>query len=109
MILRGLASLVVIGLFALNAMLPTAPMTGRGTESRVRSDVETRIAIGRTLPPLELFDLASDPGEARDLAGARPEDAGRLRAKLDAWRESVGALMPVPNPEWTAPGDGGGD
>lgn len=44
---------------------------------------------------VELYDLEADPGEARDLAATEPELAGTLAARLAAWRESVGAPMPV--------------
>lgn len=71
MILRALASLVVLGLFALNTMLPTAEMSARGTENRVRSDVETDLVLGRELPPLELFDLAGRKYTREDLLGHR--------------------------------------
>jgi hypothetical protein len=71
MILRGLASLVVIGLFAVNMMLPTAAMTARGSENRVRADVETQLAIGRTLPELELFGLDGRRVTREDLLGHR--------------------------------------
>lgn len=37
--------------------------------------------LGRT----ELFDLAADPGETRDLAGERPETVRSLLAVLDRW------------------------
>lgn len=47
---------------------------------------------------LELHDLRDDPGEARNLATARPERAEDLRAALAAWRKSVGAREPAPNP-----------
>ena len=48
---------------------------------------------------VELFDLASDPGERRDLAGERPERAAELKAQLVAWRKRVGVAMPTPNPQ----------
>ncbi len=51
---------------------------------------------GRT----ELYDLARDVGEQRDLAGERPADAVRLRNRLARWRESVAAQMPTPNPDY---------
>lgn len=47
----------------------------------------------------ELFDLAEDISESRDLTGSRPEIAERLRADLEAWRGRVGAQMPIPNPK----------
>jgi arylsulfatase A len=50
--------------------------------------------------PPELYDLKRDPGEHHDLAAERPDDAARLRARLAAWRASVGAQMPRPNPDY---------
>jgi arylsulfatase A-like enzyme len=49
---------------------------------------------------LELYDLATDPSEQKDLARDRPAEAARLRERLSRWRESVGAQMPTPNPEY---------
>jgi len=43
---------------------------------------------------VELYRLGDDPGEQRDLAGARPDVAAGLRKKLDAWRKQVGATVP---------------
>lgn len=51
---------------------------------------------------LELYDLAHDVGEQRNLAAAEPARAQALLHKLQAWRASVGARMPVPNPEFDA-------
>ena len=48
---------------------------------------------------IELFDLASDPGERRNLAGDRPARAAELAARLAAWRRQVGAALPTPNPQ----------
>ena len=52
---------------------------------------------------IELYDLASDPGEERDLAAAQPERAEQMRKQLAEWRTSVGAQMPTPNPEPVEP------
>ncbi len=52
---------------------------------------------------LELFDLASDPGERRNLAAERPERARELHGRLVAWRERVAAAMPSPNPKPVEP------
>jgi arylsulfatase A-like enzyme len=49
---------------------------------------------------MELYDLKRDLGERRDLAPERPQEAARLRAQLARWRESVGAQMPRPNPQY---------
>jgi arylsulfatase A-like enzyme len=48
----------------------------------------------------ELYDLADDPGESRDLAAAQPAQAAALRRQLDAWRTSVTAQPPVVNPKF---------
>ncbi|MFM9059694.1 MAG: sulfatase [Planctomycetaceae bacterium] len=44
----------------------------------------------------ELYDLAADPGEQRNLATDRPADAETMRQKLDAWLADVGAQFPTP-------------
>jgi arylsulfatase A-like enzyme len=51
----------------------------------------------------ELYDLAADPGESKDLAGERAQDVARLRGRLARWRESVSAQMPTPNPQYLPP------
>ncbi|HVR87720.1 MAG TPA: sulfatase, partial [Planctomycetota bacterium] len=48
---------------------------------------------------VELFDLAADPGEERDLAPRQPERAAALRKQLADWRSAVGAQMPTLNPK----------
>ncbi|CAN5156459.1 sulfatase [soil metagenome] len=50
---------------------------------------------------LELYDLKSDPSESENLAASSPQKATDLLARMRAWRESVGAQMPTPNPEHT--------
>ena len=51
---------------------------------------------------LELFDLAKDPSESNNLAEKQPEKVRELAVKLAAWRSSVGAMMPTPNPAYAA-------
>jgi arylsulfatase A-like enzyme len=53
---------------------------------------------------VELYDLEQDIGEQHDLAAEHPVEAARLRDQLAQWRESVGAQMPKPNPDY-APKD----
>ncbi len=48
----------------------------------------------------ELFDLAHDPRESTNLADKYPEKVTALAAKLAAWRSTVEAQMPTPNPSY---------
>jgi arylsulfatase A-like enzyme len=50
----------------------------------------------------ELYNLAADPAESRDLATAEPRRADELAKQLSAWRDSVGAKLPQPNPAFRA-------
>ena len=40
----------------------------------------------------ELYEVAADPAEQRDLAGSRPEELARLQAELEAVERGMGAL-----------------
>jgi len=46
---------------------------------------------------VELYDLASDPGESKNLASAMPDKVKQLRDNLTAWRSRVGARLPTKN------------
>lgn len=48
-------------------------------------------------PRFELYNLAEDIGESRNLASAMPEKVQELQAKMSSWRDKVGARMPTPN------------
>jgi hypothetical protein len=56
---------------------------------------------------IELFDLSGDVGERHDLAVRMPDRTAALRRQLHDWRQSVGAAMPAPNPDYnpTAKGE----
>lgn len=54
--------------------------------------------------PYELYDLESDPGEARDLAAAQPELCRELAARLRAWRRETGAQEMTPNLQYNPAG-----
>lgn len=71
MILRTVASLVLLALLGLNMLLPSQPSTERGPENRVRQDVETALEVGETLPPFELRDFEGRAFTREDLAGQR--------------------------------------
>jgi arylsulfatase A-like enzyme len=46
----------------------------------------------------ELYNLAADIGETRDLAGLEPNRAAAMRARLLEWLRETGAQIPQPNP-----------
>ncbi len=71
MILRGLASLVLLALLGLNLMLPTTSIGRRGTEASARADFDTQVALGRSLPNLELRGLDGRLYSREDLLGQR--------------------------------------
>lgn len=54
---------------------------------------------GDSVNAFELFDLKADMGEQQNLFTTHPEKAGELMARMHAWREQVGAQMPVLNPD----------
>lgn len=49
---------------------------------------------------VELYNLADDIGESKDLSRHQPDIVNGLKAKLHAWRESVSAQMPSPHPDY---------
>lgn len=71
MILRALASLVILGLLALNFALPSTSMGRRGTESRTREDIEGALSVGAQLPAMELVGLDGRHYTQEDLLGHR--------------------------------------
>ena len=49
---------------------------------------------------LELYDLANDISEKKNLATEMPQKAAQLQQKLARWRRSVKAKMPTANPDY---------
>jgi len=49
---------------------------------------------------VELYHLSDDPEEKHDLAMAQSAKAEELKAKLHAWRETMHAQLPTPNPDY---------
>lgn len=50
----------------------------------------------------ELYNLATDPGEQKDLARAESKRLEALRTKLDAWLKASGAKFPEKDPQFDA-------
>ena len=48
----------------------------------------------------ELFKVGTEPGESANLIEQNPEVARALAAKLESWRQAVGAEMPSLNPTY---------
>lgn len=48
----------------------------------------------------ELYDLAQDLGERRDLTAQRPEESRRMREQLQKYLAAVDAQLPAPNPDY---------
>jgi len=51
----------------------------------------------------ELYDLANDVGETRDLAAAQPDRVRQLEALLEHFLEETHAVLPAPNPAYHKP------
>jgi arylsulfatase A-like enzyme len=49
---------------------------------------------------VELYDLARDPGETRDLSRDRPERVRQMRQVLHDWQREVMARIPEPNAQF---------
>lgn len=73
---------------------------GIGPSGAIRSGEWKLIEWFGPQPRCELFDLARDPGETRDLAAAEPEKCEALLAALRAWRRTLGAQEMRPNPNY---------
>lgn len=49
----------------------------------------------------ELYHLADDIGEQRDLAAGHPDRAASMLAALQDWQKEAGAKFPTPNPNYS--------
>ncbi len=49
---------------------------------------------------VELYDLANDPGEKKDLAEERPEIKTMVLSLLEDWLKATDAALPAQNPEY---------
>jgi arylsulfatase A-like enzyme len=53
-----------------------------------------------------LYDLRNDPGETTNVAAANPDEAARLDARLDAWRQGLVPPVQLPIRSFVAEIDG---
>ena len=60
-------------------------------------DGEWKLVLDEESGGAELFNLTTDPGEKQDVSKMESARADAMKAKLEAWRKSVGAQMPAPN------------
>ncbi len=51
---------------------------------------------------VELYNLAEDIGESKDLSAANPKKVEELMELLEDWRKDTGARLPVKNPDFDA-------
>ena len=66
------------------------PKDGRNRSPNVAvRDGDWKLLVNADGTGAELFDLADDPREARDLAADRPDVAGRLTDSALTWRKSL--------------------
>ncbi|MEI6461387.1 MAG: sulfatase-like hydrolase/transferase, partial [Verrucomicrobiota bacterium] len=56
----------------------------------------------------ELYNVATDVSETKDLAVTEPDRAKALRSRLDAWLKSVDAQFPTTNPAYDPAADNAG-
>lgn len=62
---------------------------------RAVRDGSWKLIAAATGTRAELYDLATDPGERRDVAAAHPDVVARLRAALDRWRSALPPPPPI--------------
>ena len=51
---------------------------------------------------IELYNIASDISESKNLAARKPSKASQLKQQLASWRHEVIAAMPIPNPSYNS-------
>lgn len=71
MILRAIATLVLVALLGVNWVMPSSFIGRRGSENRVRADVIPHLIVGRKLPALELIGFDGRKVTGADLLGHR--------------------------------------
>ncbi|MHC4264295.1 MAG: sulfatase-like hydrolase/transferase, partial [Planctomycetota bacterium] len=70
-----------------------------GPQSTIRVG-DLKLVLSYETGETALYDLATDPGETRDLSAERPREAQELKALLQDHLEHLGADLPRPNPRF---------
>ncbi len=83
---------------ALHWYYPHYPPQGASPGAALR-DGKFKLVETYDPPRVELFNLATDPGETIDLAAKLPEKKSELLEKLHTWLHAVDAKMHTANPE----------
>jgi len=68
-----------------------------GPQSTIRVG-DLKLVLSYETGETALYDLATDPGETRDLSAERPRETRELKALLQGHLEHLGADLPRPNP-----------
>lgn len=63
----------------------------RSREQFAVQDGRWKLILSTPFPRTQLYDLAQDPGETRDLAGTQPAVEAALRTALEHWRDGLAA------------------
>ena len=70
-----------------------------GPQSTIRVG-DLKLVLSYETGATALYDLATDPGETRDLSAEHPEDTQRLRELLEGHLGHLAADLPRPNPRF---------
>jgi arylsulfatase A-like enzyme len=81
------------------AQATAAAIADRAIVASFGGKVSVRTTSHRLDAEGRLYDLANDPGQARDIAAEQPEKAKRLREIAAAWRRDVLDAVPRPAEE----------
>jgi uncharacterized sulfatase len=71
-------------------IVPTTADRGGGIPKRAWGNVDAESRARHAAGTVELFDVAADPAERRNLAAEQPDVVASLRTSLDAWWQPDG-------------------
>lgn len=86
-------SITVLGVdIPIDDHVAVSPLQGKRTMTAAKADALSRVRAGEAIETtLELYDLASDPRETRNIVDERRDVADELEGVLDAWTPSLPA------------------